>query len=693
MRRGTAALAALLVAIPSASRAQPVADPSKELSIEVTPVFASQSAMGKSVPAGWNEMLVIVSNRGARPIRGEVVVSERQVVSKQSNTFTATAPFNAGAGASVHVRVPVEVSAYGELTVDVTSDGVVLSSTRLSTHTPGGVFVVDVSEAARVRGAIGDVPVFPAYTPAAASRGSGPPPAVSVSAPRFDPATGDPVLPDRAALYSAVDAVVMPSDLLTRLSGAELEALAGYVLAGGTLALSIVRPEDVRHPTVSAFAGGSVSIIGASAAVFQELVLPMPRSGPDAKVIPFARNPTDDTLKALAGYAGGNLHGSLFGNTASYGLGEVHFLAFDPARKPALDDPWANARLVELARRGHDRRATQIFRPGAVASTRELPEVRKQLDPNESSRWAIGAASLLLCAYAILAGPLNFSRASKRGKPLRALWYLPLFSLLTFGVVVGIGTIAKGVYGRARHLTLVEAGAGMTQGTARRFRGFYASHAKQLTVRTSDRQSVTATAIVESAVRKDQLMVDREGVRLVRLEALPWQTVVVREDGFASLGEGIALTRDGEADVAVTNRTGRNLRGAILRTDAGAFHYLGRVKDGDKVGSRGAKAMSSWKEGRDWESAVQSPVRAGLLEVRRLRANELGPILDTDAPGLAEAFQAMESAAGESVDWFPAGVPVLIGQLDGGEGRTSDSGLRLESDRLLVRVVGFGGRP
>ena len=31
--------------------------------------------------------------------------------------------------------------------------------------------------------------------------------------------------------------------------------------------------------------------------------------------------------------------------------------------------------------------------------------------------------------------------------------------------------------------------------------------------------------------------------------------------------------------------------------------------------------------------------------------------------------------------------------LDGGEGRLGDSGLRIETDRLLVRVVGFGGRP
>ena len=42
---------------------------------------------------------------------------------------------------------------------------------------------------------------------------------------------------------------------------------------------------------------------------------------------------------------------------------------------------------------------------------------------------------------------------------------------------------------------------------------------------------------------------------------------------------------------------------------------------------------------------------------------------------------------------LPAGVPVLFGQLDGGEGRVSDSGLRIDSDRVLVRVVGYGGRP
>src|SRR5262249_3757057 len=157
------------------------------------------------------------------------------------------------------------------------------------------------------------------------------------------------------------DAVVVRSDVLVRLGGAELDALAGYVLSGGTLAIATARPEDVRHPAVEAFVGGSISITSASAAALQELVLPMPPAGGGKKVLPFSRNPTDETLKSLAGYAGGNLHGSTYGNSAAYGLGEVHLLAFDPTRPPAVDDPWASARLVDLARRAHDRRATQVF--------------------------------------------------------------------------------------------------------------------------------------------------------------------------------------------------------------------------------------------------------------------------------------------------------------------------------------------
>ena len=57
------------------------------------------------------------------------------------------------------------------------------------------------------------------------------------------------------------------------------------------------------------------------------------------------------------------------------------------------------------------------------------------------------------------------------------------------------------------------------------------------------------------------------------------------------------------------------------------------------------------------------------------------------------AKSALEYASPRNVEFWPPDVPVLIGQLDGGEGKQTDSGFPLEADRTLLRVVGTGGVP
>jgi hypothetical protein len=695
LRSCAAALAlAASLGVASAHAAPPDPPPSAtkagELVIDPLPLFGT----GGSISHGWNEVVVAITNNGAKPARGTIRVSNGQF-GRERREFVVTAPYNAGAGSAINARVPILVGLYGDVLVEVLDEqGVVLSTRTFTTFNPAALLLFDVSEVSRLRGAINDAVVTPLFLPATVGT-RGATPSLAVGSPRFDPATGDPMLPDRAALYASADAVLMRSETLARLSGAELDALAGYVLAGGTLAVAITRPEDLRHATLAAFAGGAVTKQAVYAATLAPLAAPSPTSGltPTSKIITPTPEPSGALAETLAGYSGGNLHGSLYGSSAAYGLGEVHLLAFDPTRKPAVDDPWAQARMVDLARRAFDRRSTQIFRPGAEPPTASYGRVRQQLDPNESSRWAIAAAAMLLMVYAVVAGPISFSSAAKRGHPLRALRWLPIFSAIAFAMVVGIGIAAKGVTGRARHLTLVEAGAGMPKGSARRFRGFYASRSQDLTVRTSDASSVLATAITEGPERRDHLLVDRDGARLTEVAALPWQTVVVREDGFASIGDGIAITKEGESDVVVVNRAGRDLRAGILRTPAGKMYYLSRLKDGDRVSTATAPRISSVTGGATWEGMFGSPSRAGSIDVHHLHAHMLGPVLDTDAPGLANAWWAIEDASAGTYDWFPENVPVLLGQLDGGEGRTADSGLRLESDRVLVRIVGFGGRP
>jgi hypothetical protein len=235
----------------------------------------------------------------------------------------------------------------------------------------------------------------------------------------------------------------------------------------------------------------------------------------------------------------------------------------------------------------------------------------------------------------------------------------------------------------------------MTKGVARRYRGFFASRADELTVRTTDAASMVSTAVLpDTAERRENLVIDRDGARLTEVAALPWQTIVVREDGFGSLGDGIAVLKEGASDVAVTNRTGRALRGALIwlpgTRDA---RYLGRIDDGTRVLASSGMDIAASSDGRYWYSQVLSTLRAGGVDIYPLKAEYMSAFLEKDAPGLADAWAALEDAADTMTSWFPEGVPVLLAQLDGGEGRTSDSGLRLESDRLLLRIVGYGGKP
>ncbi|KYF75152.1 hypothetical protein BE11_41080, partial [Sorangium cellulosum] len=647
-----------------------------------------------AVPWGWNQVVVRIQNNGGKAARGDVEVSSTRY--GEHRVFVATAPYTVAAGASVNVRVPLQVSPFADVQVRALDErGAQVSSHALSSTMQQGVVLFDVSETSLVRGGLHEAPVAPLYLPTGRGPGSSSP-VLWVGQPRYDSATGDPLLPDRAALYSAADAVLMRTDTLSRLQGAELEALAGYVLSGGTLALAVARPEDLRHPTLAALVGGQVAKAGVAPPTLEEIAPPAAPSGlgKQGNVLLPAPSASAALAEALSGWSGGNLRASAYGSSASYGLGEVHLLAFDPTRPPASSDPWAKIRVADLARRGHDRRSTIAFRPGEEAMGLDLDPVRRELDPNESSRWAIGVSAVLLCIYAVLAGPINFARAARQGRPLRALRRLPVYAAVAFATIVGVGLIAKGVRGRARHLTLIEAGAGISTGAVRRFRGFFVPRAEELTVRTTDASGVISTAVLaELSERRDRLLVDRDGARLTKVAALPWQTVIVREDGVAPLGDGIAIVEDPSGDVVVTNRSGRDLRGGVLWISTGVARYFARIRDGEQVSSRAGLDLGAHSKGQYWLSHVSLGRRVGGLDVHDLGGSLLGPLLEPDAPGLGAAWLAVEEAAGTAVDWFPAGVPVLLGQLDGGEGRASDSGLRIESDRVLVRIVGYGGRP
>jgi hypothetical protein len=512
-------------------------------------------------------------------------------------------------------------------------------------------------------------------------------PMLSVSSARVDSRSGEPVVPHFAAGYAAATVVLATTAQLSLVGEEARAALSDWLLSGGALALVLEKPEDLRAAYLEAWVGGAVSETAPADELRAEAVFTLPidpGGGPSmarpSGIAEMRIAPSTESRARLRGFRGGNLRPSPWGASASYGLGELHLLAFRPNAEPFVSDPWTHQKLADLTRHAWDRGAA-VALPYAQSTLDEsrLRSVRRELDPNQGTRWTIVVSALLLLAYAGLAGPLNFYLGRRAGKPLRALGRLPVISAFTLALVVVLGALGRGVSGRARRLTLVEAGAGMSRATATRFRGLYASSTRERTVQSSARESVLDVAgDAEGTGRR--LLVDRDGARLVGLRGRPWEVVVVEEDGFIGLGGGVSLLREQDGSVIVKNRLGRDLVGVVLMPGGarGARFFI-RIKDGEAVKEDVGQSLAITRGASLGRSTLN-------LDVAKDR-------LQSCSKGLPEAWAAIEDATTRNIDFWPENVPVLLGQLDGGEGKHTDSGFPLEVDRTLLRVVGEGGVP
>jgi len=123
------------------------------------------------------------------------------------------------------------------------------------------------------------------------------------------------------------------------------------------------------------------------------------------------------------------------------------------------------------------------------------------------------------------------------------------------------------------------------------------------------------------------------------------------------------------------------------------FHYFERIDDGESVLSSSSSDLAGDTRTSAWVRGVSSGRPVGRMAVHPLNAFQLADskLFNDASPGLGDAWKAIDSATGRTaVDWFPRGVPVVLAQIEGGEGTASDSGFRVDKDRLLVRVVGWG---
>lgn len=653
------------------------------LALEIEPL------LGPASPGvdGWMSAQVRVENRTAEVLRGTISV-EAEVAWARGTGGPRNAtdlPFSVAPHAEVTLEVPVHGfpgTAPSLRARARSTDGQLLAETKNSELHPHDPFIFDLGSPSHFATAVRALSV-----PISNNRWGGlTSPNVSVSSARPDARTGEPVVPHVASGYAAATVVIATGSQLGLIGEEARGALSDWLLAGGALALVVERPEDLHAPYVEAWAGGAISEQAAPEALRGEAVFAQPidpSAAPSGRPIGVAEmrlSPSAESRARLRSYRGGNLHQTPWGAAASYGLGELHLLAFRPNAEPFVSDPWSHRKLADLARHAWDRDAT-IALPFAEQTLDDsrLHQIRRELDPNQGTRWMIVVSALLLLVYAGVAGPLNFYLARRGGRPLRALGRLPVISALALGLVVALGALGRGVSGRARRLTLVEAGAGMGRATATRFRGLYASSARERTVQASARGNVLDVAgDAEQTGRR--LLVDRDGARLTNLRGRPWEVVVVQEDGFMNLGGGVSLLR-GQNGFTIKNRLGRDLVGVLLVPPGSTrdARFFIRIKDGEAVAEEVGQSIPAF--------------RSSTLGVSSLNLSSAKTQLESCSKGLSTAWDAIEGATTRSIDFWPGDVPVLLGQLDGGEGKLTDSGFPLEADRTLLRVVGEGGVP
>jgi hypothetical protein len=710
---------------------------------------------------GWTEIVARVENAGGQATSGTLFVEARAPWALREMATRTSVAFQVAGGRPATLRVPVRSLAFTSVYAlsAVLDDGTKVEGAQVQVQGSGSPVLVDVENPPRWTSVLRNWKLHGSW--GAGPSGVAPSGVLTVAAPVFDP-SGEPTLPSQPSGYGGVTVVVLRSDTLARLGAPERAALDAWVRSGGTLAVSVARPEDLRMGPLADWVGGPLRVAPAPEALMTLPAIERPTSnedepaedeetppetgpsdngendptpavpigvyrttarppsmgppiaaaldggsaapdpspngpppkgpslkGPPSGTLPsprpFARvGPLGPLARRLVGYQGGSLTSSDWGASTDVGLGELHVLPFDLQDRAALEDSWAHGRLVTLAERAWARRARHAF-PFARGdrSGSELREIRRALDPNENFRPSLAIAAFLLLVYAVVAGPVLFTRAARRGTPTAPLKQLPWWSAATFGLIVLLGYAGKGWKGRARRVALVEASSESATGSLRRYRGLFVSSARKLEVRASHPAAVLSEAREGmSGDASGTFRVHRDGATLGDLQALPWQTVLVQEDSALDLGSGFSLRARGEDDADVANGSSHALKNVVVYLPAAGFYYLPRLDAGARTTARAGRFFAA--------QSKRAMTKVGAYVAHGFDAALFGGLPTTDGDALSAAWRPLSAAAGHAVDWFPDDLPILLGEWEDADGDTSEGALRIESSRVFVRVIGTG---
>ncbi|MBP6832088.1 MAG: hypothetical protein KA978_14980, partial [Deltaproteobacteria bacterium] len=243
------------------------------VTLEVRPLFGETCLPS----VGSGELRVRVENTGSRPLSAVLVVDATAPRPDRPRTRHAwTVRVGARAEAMLSVDTPRPLAGGAMRFRVLGEDGRTLATSSLALPGGEGSMILDATPGHRFANAQrsgaggllpGDVGGDGDYGRGIFRALSGAPepatlPYAGVTCAVERPAaTGSPRLPGLVAGYRAVALVLLDSGSLNGLAPSERQSLAGYVAEGGSLAVIVRSPNDLRHPVLGALVGEGVSAL------------------------------------------------------------------------------------------------------------------------------------------------------------------------------------------------------------------------------------------------------------------------------------------------------------------------------------------------------------------------------------------------------------------------------------------------
>lgn len=641
-------LAAFALALTASVVAHAQPPPRRPVTLGAEGVFGNATLIGD----GYDAIVVTAQNNTTATLRGHVEVSVRQW---QQPEQLVEVPLDLPGTESRRVIATVFVSDSASIEVRyVVEGGGMLASTSLAaSYGQSARGLIVLADPPRLRGALLDLTTnvrAPAYGyGGGGSSASG----VPIGIVSFDARTGDPILPTSALGWS--DAVVLAASAptLTRLSEDQLDALSGWIHAGGRVVLFPRTDADFAIPFVQAH-------------------FPHIERGDAQERV--------DGQAPIHALSCGATHREHFGCSTRVGFGAVYLADFDGAAPPYVELPTARAivsAVVDQASGGYDPVTSTLAYGrhtdetadayGYYGSAQRLSfgRLRAALDPNEGYRPALALVGVVLFLYVLLVGPLNFWWVGRRKTPTLALVTTPIAALVCAAVMFFVGYLGKGVIMRYRRVEIVEAVEGDSVGLARRYTGYYFTRPSSM--QTEGAEDGGIYRVLGGSGGTVHLGDTRPSLRAV--SGSLWETVFTREEHQIQLGAGVTFTLDDRRLASVHNGTSAALHDAFIVDGAGTVYVIGEVPAG-----------ASADIPRD--GALYLP-NSGYNDVT---AAEVGTL--RDALGLARTEDAYALGIVRLLGTLPTGViPVLYARTDGDAAPSASPSFAPERDLRILRVV------